>query len=209
MFRDSVRSIETFGRRKGFCKTGDKTIHIKLRLALREERGRLSGENSAPAPIFMGHLQILGCIFCQNYSISPYWWRRFEDGRSKNFAGRSCFSTSAREGWSTNIKSLFHFRTTSDCRCCLRAILVASEKKVWKLPNRLQTVGGIRVAPICARRLLGWELVEHLHGRIFKIIWDPCDGGFMYTEARRNILKALQKTALKEMHRQVGDLLID
>jgi len=173
---------------KGFCKTGDKPFISSYGSHFGEERPLVGKFGSGT--IFMGHCN-LGCIFCQNYSIS-----HIGEGVEMSFEKLADVMLSLQQEGCHNINLV---TPTHQMPMLLRAILVASEKGL-KLPI-VYNCGGYE--SLHALEIL--DGIVDIYMPDFKYM-DPAMG-LMYTEAEGYPEAA--KTALKEMHRQVGDLLID
>ena len=173
---------------KGFCKTGDKPFISSYGAHFGEE-GPLVGR-SGSGTIFMGHCN-LGCIFCQNYSIS-----HLGEGIEVSFEKLADIMLSLQTEGCNNINLV---TPTHQMPMILRSILIASEKGL-KLPI-VYNCGGYE--SLDAIKIL--EGIVDIYMPDFKYM-DPAtalkySGAEGYPDAA--------KAALKEMHRQAGDLLID
>jgi len=173
---------------KGFCKTGDKPFISSYSPHFGEEKPLVG--RSGSGTIFMGNCN-LGCIFCQNYSIS-----HLEEGIVMSFEKLADIMLSLQNEGCHNINFV---TPTHEMPMLLRSLLIASEKGL-RLPI-VYNCGGYE--SLHAIQLL--EGVVDIYMPDFKYA-DPArakkySGAENYPEVAR--------AALKEMHRQVGDLLID
>jgi len=173
---------------KGFCKTGDKPFISSYSPHFGEEKPLVG--RSGSGTIFMGNCN-LGCIFCQNYSIS-----HLEEGIVMSFEKLADIMLSLQNEGCHNINFV---TPTHQMPMLLRSLLIASEKGL-RLPI-VYNCGGYE--SLHAIQLL--EGVVDIYMPDFKYA-DPArakkySGAENYPEVAR--------AALKEMHRQVGDLLID
>ena len=173
---------------KGFCKTGDKPFISSYSPHFGEEKPLVG--RSGSGTIFMGNCN-LGCIFCQNYSIS-----HLEEGIVMSFEKLADIMLSLQNEGCHNINFV---TPTHEMPMLLRSLLIASEKGL-RLPI-VYNCGGYE--SLHAIQLL--EGVVDIYMPDFKYA-DPArakkySGAENYPEVAR--------AALKEMHRQVGDLLTD
>jgi putative pyruvate formate lyase activating enzyme len=182
------RGIDRTAGEKGFCKTGDKPFISSYGPHFGEERPLVGRFGSGT--IFMGSCN-LGCIFCQNYSIS-----HLGEGLEMSFEKLSDIMLSLQEEGCHNINLV---TPTHQMPMILRSLLIASEKGL-KLPI-VYNCGGYESV----------RAIEILDGIIdiympdFKYI-DP-EMALKYSKAEDYPQTAM--TAIKEMHRQVGDLTMD
>jgi putative pyruvate formate lyase activating enzyme len=173
---------------KGFCRTGDKPFISSYSPHFGEEKPLVG--RSGSGTIFMGNCN-LGCIFCQNYSIS-----HFGEGIVMSFEKLADIMLSLQNEGCHNINFV---TPTHQTPMLLRSLLIASEKGL-RLPI-VYNCGGYE--SLHAIQLL--EGVVDIYMPDFKYA-DPAmakkySGAENYPEVAR--------AALKEMHRQVGDLLTD
>jgi putative pyruvate formate lyase activating enzyme len=180
--------IDRTSGEKGFCRTGDKPFISSYGAHFGEERPLVGKFGSGT--IFMGHCN-LGCIFCQNYSIS-----HIGEGVEMSFEKLADVMLSLQQEGCHNINLV---TPTHQMPMLLRAILVASEKGL-KLPI-VYNCGGYE--SLHALEIL--DGIVDIYMPDFKYT-DPAMG-LRYSKAEGYPEAA--KPALKEMHRQVGDLLID
>jgi putative pyruvate formate lyase activating enzyme len=172
----------------GFCKTGDRLFISSYGPHFGEEKPLVGRFGSGT--IFMGNCN-LGCIFCQNYSIS-----HLGEGVEMPFEKLANIMLSLQKEGCHNINLV---TPTHQMPMLLRALLLASEKGL-KLPI-VYNCGGYE--SLHAIQLL--EGIVDIYMPDFKYS-DPAvakkySGAENYPDAA--------KAAIKEMHRQVGDLLID
>jgi putative pyruvate formate lyase activating enzyme len=173
---------------KGFCRTGSKPFISSHGAHFGEEKPLVGRHGSGT--IFMGKCN-LGCIFCQNYSIS-----HLGEGMETSVEKLSDIMLSLQNEGCHNINLV---TPTHQMPMLLRALLIASEKGL-RLPI-VYNCGGYE--SLHALRLL--EGIVDIYMPDFKYA-DPVMAK-KYSKAE-NYPEAA-KAALKEMHRQVGDLLLD
>jgi putative pyruvate formate lyase activating enzyme len=180
--------IDRTAGEKGFCKTGDKPFISSYGPHFGEERPLVGRFGSGT--IFMGNCN-LGCIFCQNYSIS-----HLGEGTEMSFEKLADIMLSLQKERCHNVNLV---TPTHQMPMILRSLLIASEKGL-KLPI-VYNCGGYEFV----------RAIEILDGIIdiympdFKYI-DP-EMALKYSKAEDYPQAAM--TAIKEMHRQVGDLIMD
>jgi putative pyruvate formate lyase activating enzyme len=180
--------IDRTAGEKGFCKTGDKPFISSYGPHFGEEKPLVGRFGSGT--IFMGNCN-LGCIFCQNYSIS-----HLGEGAEISFEKLADIMLSLQEQGCHNINLV---TPTHQMPMILRTLLIASEKGL-KQPI-VYNCGGYE----------SLRAIEVLDGIIdiympdFKYI-DP-EMAFKYSKAEDYPRAAM--AAIKEMHRQVGDLIMD
>ncbi len=173
---------------KGFCKTGDKPFISSYGPHFGEEKPLVGRFGSGT--VFMGNCN-LGCIFCQNYSIS-----HLGEGVEMSFEKVADVMLSLQRQGCHNINFV---TPTHQMPMMLRSLMIASEKGL-KLPV-VYNCGGYE----------SLRAIEILNGTVdiympdFKYI-DP-QTAKKYSKAEDYPQAAM--VAIKEMHRQVGDLLID
>jgi len=173
---------------KGFCRTGDKPFISSWGPHFGEERplvGRLGS-----GTIFFGNCN-LGCIFCQNYTIS-----HLGEGVEISFEKLADTMISLQSGGCHNINLV---TPTHQMPMILRSLLIASEKGL-NIPI-VYNCGGYE--SLNSIKLL--EGVIDIYMPDFKYT-DP-EMAFKYSKAKD--YPEVARAAIKEMHRQVGDLIID
>jgi len=180
--------VDRTAGQKGFCKTGDTLLISSYGPHLGEEKPLVGRFGSGT--IFMGNCN-LGCIFCQNYSIS-----HLGEGVGITCEKLADIMLSLQKEGCHNINLV---TPTHQMPMLLRALMIAS-KKGLKLPV-VYNCGGYE--SLHAIQLL--EGVVDIYMPDFKYS-DPAvakkySGAENYPDAA--------KAAIKEMHRQVGDLLIN
>lgn len=173
---------------RGFCKTSDKPFISSYGAHFGEEKPLVG--RSGSGTIFMGRCNI-GCIFCQNYSIS-----HLGEGIEVSFEKLADIMLSLQKEGCHNINFV---TPTHQVPMILRALQIASEKGL-KLPL-VYNCGGYE--SLQAIRIL--EGVVDIYMPDFKYM-DPAVA-LKYSKAEGYPDAA--KAALKEMHKQVGDLLMD
>lgn len=173
---------------RGFCRTGDKPFISSYGAHFGEEKPLVGRFGSGT--IFMGNCN-LGCVFCQNYSIS-----HLGEGIEVSFEKLADIVLSLQKEGCHNINFV---TPTHQMPMILRALMIASQKGL-KLPI-VYNCGGY----------------ESLHAlEIFDGVIDIYMPDLKYMDATLALKYSkaegypeAAKAALKEMHRQVGDLLID
>lgn len=172
----------------GFCKTGDTLFISSYGPHFGEEKPLVGRFGSGT--IFMGNCN-LGCIFCQNYSIS-----HLGEGVRMTCEKLADIMLSLQKEGCHNINLV---TPTHQMPMLLRALLLAS-KKGLHVPI-VYNCGGYE--SLHAIQLL--EGVVDIYMPDFKysdpVVAKKYSGAENYPDAA--------KAAIKEMHRQVGDLLID
>lgn len=181
------RVDRTIGQ-KGFCKTGDTLFISSYGPHFGEEKPLVGRFGSGT--IFMGNCN-LGCIFCQNYSISHR-----GEGIGMTCEKLADIMLSLQKEGCHNINLV---TPTHQIPMLLRALMIASEKGL-KLPI-VYNCGGYESSH--AIQLL--EGVVDIYMPDFKYS-DPAVAK-KYSGAENYPDTA--KAAIKEMHRQVGDIMID
>ncbi|MEW6002380.1 MAG: radical SAM protein [Nitrospirota bacterium] len=172
----------------GFCRTGDKPFVSSWGPHFGEERPLVGRFGSGT--IFFGNCN-LGCIFCQNYSIS-----HLKDGSEISFEKLSDIMLSLQRGGCHNINLV---TPTHQISVILKALKIASDKGL-NIPV-VYNCGGYE--SLQSIKLL--EGIVDIYMPDFK--YSDSGMAFNYSKAKDYVEAA--KAAIKEMHRQVGDLLID
>jgi putative pyruvate formate lyase activating enzyme len=180
--------IDRTAGEKGFCKTGDKPFISSYGPHFGEEKPLVGRFGSGT--IFMGNCN-LGCIFCQNYSIS-----HLGEGIKISSEKLADIMLSLQEEGCHNINLV---TPTHQMPMILRSLLIASGKGL-KLPIVYNCSGyeSLRVLKIL-------DGIIDIYMPDFKYT-DP-EMALKYSKAEDYPQAAM--TAIKEMHRQVGDLLTD
>lgn len=173
---------------RGFCKTGNRLFISSYGPHFGEEKPLVGRFGSGT--IFMGNCN-LGCLFCQNYSIS-----HLGEGVEISYEKLADIMLSLQKQGCHNINLV---TPTHQMPMILRAILIASEREL-KLPI-VYNCGGYE--SLHAIKIL--EGIIDIYMPDFKYI-DPAMAK-KYSKAEDYPQTAM--AAIKEMHRQVGDLLID
>ena len=203
-FREKVRSAEnilkectlcprdcrvdrTAGER-GFCKTGDKLLVASWGPHFGEERPLVGRFGSGT--VFFGSCN-LGCVFCQNWSIS-----RLGEGEEMSFEELAEIMIDLQGAKCHNINLV---TPTHQMPMILRAIALAADRGLM-LPI-VYNCGGYE--SVEALRIL--DGVVDIYMPDIKYA-DP-GAGLRYSKAPDYPAAAMN--ALREMHRQVGDLIMD
>jgi putative pyruvate formate lyase activating enzyme len=173
---------------KGFCRTGNKPFVSSWGPHFGEERPLVGRFGSGT--IFFGNCN-LGCLFCQNYSIS-----HLGEGEEISFERLADIMLSLQREGCHNINLV---TPTHQMPMILRAIQIASERGL-QIPI-VYNCGGYE--SLHSLKIL--EGVIDIYMPDFKYI-DP-EKAERYSYAKD--YPEIAKSALKEMHRQVGDLIID
>ncbi|MEW6674603.1 MAG: radical SAM protein [Nitrospirota bacterium] len=173
---------------RGFCETGDKPFISSWGPHFGEERPLVGRFGSGT--IFFGSCN-LGCIFCQNYSIS-----HLREGSEISFEKLAEIMLALQRGGCHNINLV---TPTHQMPMILRAIQIASERGL-NIPV-VYNCGGYE--SLHSIELL--EGVVDIYMPDFKYS-DP-EMASRYSDARDYPEVAM--AAIKEMHRQVGDLILD
>jgi len=173
---------------KGFCRTGDKPFISSWGPHFGEERPLVGKLGSGT--IFFGNCN-LGCIFCQNYTIS-----HLGEGVEISFEKLADTMIGLQSGGCHNINLV---TPTHQMPMILRSLLIASEKGL-NIPI-VYNCGGYE--SLNSIKLL--EGVIDIYMPDFKYT-DP-EMAFKYSKAKD--YPEVARAAIKEMHRQVGDLIID
>ncbi len=173
---------------KGFCKTGDKLFVSSWGPHFGEERPLVGYYGSGT--IFFGYCN-LGCIYCQNYTIS-----HLGEGDKMSIGNLADIMLGLQRIGCHNINLV---TPTHQMPMILESIKIAKEAGLY-VPI-VYNCGGYEAM----------QLLQILDGIIdiympdFKYS-DP-EMGLKYSKAKD--YPQIAKSAIKEMHRQVGDLLID
>lgn len=173
---------------KGFCKTGDRPYVSSWNPHFGEEAPLVGSHGSGT--IFFTHCN-LGCLFCQNWTIS-----HLDDGNIISFETLADIMLSLQGHGCHNINFV---TPTHQVPMILRSLEIAIDK-------------GLNVPLVynCG----GYESLETL--KILNGVIDIYMPDFKYSDSKpaQKYSKAkdypeVAKTAIKEMHRQVGDLVTD
>jgi putative pyruvate formate lyase activating enzyme len=173
---------------RGFCKTGNKPFISSWGPHFGEERPLVGRFGSGT--IFLGNCN-LGCLFCQNYSIS-----HLGEGLEISLEKLADIILSLQNQGCHNINFV---TPTHQTPMILRSLQIASEKGL-NVPI-VYNCGGYESLHLI--KLL--EGIVDIYMPDFKYI-DP-KMALKYSYAKDYPESAM--SAIKEMHRQVGDLIID
>lgn len=173
---------------KGFCRTGDKPFVSSWGPHYGEERPLVGRHGSGT--IFFGNCN-LGCIFCQNYTIS-----HLGEGKEISFEKLASIMLELQNSGCHNINLV---TPTHQVPMILRAYEIAKGKGL-SIPI-VYNCGGYESLRVI--KLL--EGVIDIYMPDFKY-FDP-EMALLYSTAKDYPETAM--TVIKEMHRQVGDLQID
>lgn len=172
----------------GFCRTGDKLFVSSWGPHFGEESPLVGKYGSGT--IFLGNCN-LGCLFCQNYSIS-----HLGEGAEMSFERLADIMLALQQGSCHNINFV---TPTHQMPMILKSLRVASGKGL-NVPI-VYNCGGYE--SLHAIKLL--EGIVDIYMPDFKYIDPEMAKKYSYAEDYPEAAKA----AIKEMHRQVGDLIID
>ena len=173
---------------KGFCRTGNKPFVSSWGSHFGEERPLVGLHGSGT--IFFGNCN-LGCIFCQNYTISHL-----------------------GEGHDMSCEALADVMLELQSQGCHNINLVTPTHQMPMILRSLAIAAGEGLCIPIVYNCGGYESLEaiKLMDGIIDIYMpdfkyaDP-DMAFTYSKARD--YPSVAKAAIKEMHRQVGDLIMD
>ncbi len=180
--------IDRTSDERGFCRTGDKPFVSSWSPHFGEERPLVGRFGSGT--IFFGNCN-LGCLFCQNYSIS-----HLGEGVEISFEKLADIMLTLQKGGCHNINFV---TPTHQMPMILRSIYIAIQKGLT-VPV-VYNCGGYE--SLHAIRLL--KGVVDIYMPDFKYIDPEMAKKYSYAED----YPEAAKTAVKEMYRQVGDLIID
>ncbi|HYA87654.1 MAG TPA: radical SAM protein [Nitrospirota bacterium] len=180
--------VDRTTRMRGFCRTGDKPFVSSWGPHFGEERPLVGRHGSGT--IFFGYCN-LGCIFCQNYQISC-----LGEGREMSCERLAKVMLELQQNGCHNINLV---TPTHQMPMILRALSIAAQQGL-AVPI-VYNCGGYE----------SLEAIKHLNGVVdiympdFKYA-DP-EMSLKYSKAKD--YPAVAKAVIKEMHRQVGDLVMD
>ena len=180
--------VDRTTRKRGFCRTGDKPFVSSWGPHFGEERPLVGSRGSGT--IFFGYCN-LGCIFCQNYDIS-----HLGQGSEMSVERLAEVMLELQGMGCHNINLV---TPTHQMPMILRALSIAAEQGL-AVPI-VYNCGGYE--SLEAIKLL--DGVVDIYMPDFKYA-DP-EMAFRYSKAKD--YPAVAKAAIKEMHRQVGDLVMD
>ncbi|MDI6801882.1 MAG: radical SAM protein [Thermodesulfovibrionales bacterium] len=180
--------VDRTAGKQGFCRTGDKPIVASWGPHFGEERPLVG--TSGSGTIFFSFCN-LGCIFCQNWTIS-----HLGEGNEMSDAKLADIMLKLQESGCHNINLV---TPTHQMPAILRSIAIASEKGL-NIPI-VYNCGGYE----------SLESIEILDGVIDIYMPDLkyADPEMALKYSKAKDYPEAAKTAIKEMHRQVGDLEID
>jgi putative pyruvate formate lyase activating enzyme len=173
---------------KGFCKTGDRPFISSYGPHFGEEKPLVGRFGSGT--IFMGNCN-LGCLFCQNYTIS-----HLGEGVEMSFEKVADIMLSLQKQGCHNINFV---TPTHQMPMLLRSVMIALEKGL-KVPL-VYNCGGYE--SLHALGIL--DGVVDIYMPDLKYM----DPGMAKKYSKAEDYPHAATAALKEMHRQVGDLIID
>jgi putative pyruvate formate lyase activating enzyme len=180
--------IDRTSDQRGFCRTGNKPFISSWGPHFGEEKPLVGRFGSGT--IFFGNCN-LGCIFCQNYSIS-----HLGEGIEISFEKLADIMLSLQHEGCHNINLV---TPTHQTPMIIRSLRIASEKGL-----------NIPVVYNCG----GYESLHAI--KLLDGIVDIYMPDFKYSDpemalrySRAEDYPEAAKAAIKEMHKQVGDLLID
>jgi len=180
--------VDRLGGEVGFCKTGEQAVVSSWDPHFGEEAPLVGRRGSGT--VFFTHCNLL-CIFCQNYDISHLGYGRVV---SANDLADIMLSLQAAGCHNINLVTPSHVVPQ-----ILVAVAIAAEKGL-RVPLVYNTGGYDRVSTL---RLL--EGIIDIYMPDFKF-WDRHVADEI---CQAPDYPAVARLAVKEMHRQVGDLVID
>jgi putative pyruvate formate lyase activating enzyme len=173
---------------RGFCRTGDQPFVSSWGPHFGEEKPLVGKCGSGT--IFLGNCN-LGCLYCQNYSIS-----HLGEGSKISFERLADIMLSLQQSGCHNINFV---TPTHQMPMILRSLQIASVKGL-NIPI-VYNCGGYE--SLHAIKLL--EGIIDIYMPDFKYIDSEMAKKYSYAED----YPEAAKSAMKEMHRQVGDLIIE
>jgi putative pyruvate formate lyase activating enzyme len=175
-------------RNRGFCRTGDKPFVSSWGPHFGEERPLVGTHGSGT--IFFGNCNLC-CIFCQNYTIGHL--------------------GEARE---MSVERLAEIMLELQQTGCLNVNLVTPTHQMPAILRALSIAAGQGLAVPIVYNCGGYESLEAI--KLLDGVVDIYMPDFKYTNremslrySRAKDYPSVAKTVIKEMHRQVGDLVID
>jgi len=172
----------------GVCRTGDKPFVSSWGPHFGEERPLVGTHGSGT--IFFGNCN-LGCIFCQNYTISHL-----------------------GEGSEMTHERLAEIMLELQARSCHNINLVTPTHQMPMILHALSMAAGQGLALPIVYNCGGYESLEAV-GLLDGVV-DIYMPDFKYSDSKMSLLyskamdyPAVAKTVIREMHRQVGDLVMD
>ncbi len=179
--------VDRTSGQRGFCKTGDKPFIASWGPHYGEERPLVGRHGSGT--IFFGNCN-LGCIFCQNYSIS-----HLGEGQEISFEKLSSIMIELQQMGCHNINMV---TPTHQVPMMLRALELAKAKGL-----------SIPIVYNCG----GYESLHVI--KLLEGLIDIYMPDFKYSDPQMSLKYSdaadypeIAKTVIKEMYRQVGDLKI-
>ncbi len=172
----------------GFCRTGDKPFVSSWNAHFGEEAPLVGSHGSGT--IFLTHCS-LGCLFCQNWTIS-----HGDEGHEMSFEALADIMTTLQNYGCHNINFV---TPTHQVPMILTSLEIAIDR-------------GLKVPLVynCG----GYESLETI--RLLDGVFDIYMPDFKYSSpevaqkySKAEDYPAVAKAAIKEMHRQVGDLVMD
>ena len=180
--------VDRTAEQKGFCKTGNRPFVSSWGPHFGEERPLVGRFGSGT--IFFSNCN-LGCLFCQNYSIS-----HLGEGIEISFEKLADIMLALQQGGCHNINFV---TPTHQMPMILRSIQIASKKGL-----------NVPIVYNCG----GYESLHSL--KLLEGVVDIYMPDFKYIDSEMSLKYSYAKdypeaamVAVKEMHRQVGDLIID
>lgn len=173
---------------RGFCKTGDQPYVSSWNPHFGEEAPLVGSHGSGT--IFFTHCN-LGCLFCQNWTIS-----HLDEGNTISFKGMADIMITLQNYGCHNINFV---TPTHQVPMILRSLEIAIEEGL-KVPI-VYNCGGYEAL----------ETLEILDGviDIYMPDFKYADPGPAEKYSKAKDYPEVAKAAIKEMHRQVGDLVTD
>lgn len=172
----------------GFCKTGDKLFISSWGPHFGEEKPLVGYYGSGT--IFFGYCN-LGCIYCQNYTISHL-----------------------GEGDEISFEKLANIMISLQKSGCHNINLVTPTHQMPMILHSISIAKGLGLTVPIVYNCGGYESLESL--KIFDGIIDIYMPDFKYSDPEMGLKYSkaedyphVVKTAVKEMHRQVGDLVLN
>lgn len=180
--------IDRASGERGFCRTGDLPFVSSWGAHFGEERPLVGSHGSGT--IFMGNCN-LGCIFCQNYTIS-----HLGEGEEISLERLAGLMIALQEAGCHNINFV---TPTHQTPSIVKAVRIAADRGL-RIPL-VYNCGGYEAL----------ETVSLLEGiiDIYMPDFKYWEGKYAARYSAAEDYPEIAKAAIKEMHRQVGDLYID
>jgi putative pyruvate formate lyase activating enzyme len=180
--------VDRTAGKRGFCRTGDKPFVSSWGPHFGEERPLVGSQGSGA--IFFGNCN-LGCLFCQNYAISHL-----------------------GEGREMSVERLAEVMLELQQEGCHNINLVTPTHQLPMILRSLSMAAGQGLALPIVYNCGGYESIEAV--RLLDGVVDIYMPDFKYADPEMSLryskardYPSVAKAVIREMHRQVGDLVMD